>query len=215
MAEDESAAKTARRECREEIGVELPSIELVGRVWMTPSTTTERVHLFLGDYRASDKVTKGGVAEGELENLDVREEARSDLWAALERGEITDATLHVASGAPAQTSRTDGDLRQDLPRQSIHPIPNGSVTSCLNGVRLDLTVDGTFVSLCSSNLPQSPAMIVLRPLCLLGIHIPDVPKTRHVGTDYVSECRGCGKRLIKKRMSKRWVVMRTSAKRRK
>ena len=95
VAEDESAAETARRECREEIGVELRAMEAVGSVWMTPSTSTERVDLFLGEYGPGDRVGEGGGAEGELEDLAIREVPLAALWSAAERGDLTDAKLFM------------------------------------------------------------------------------------------------------------------------
>lgn len=95
VAEDESPADTARRECLEEIGVTLRTLEHVGRVWMTPSTTTERVHLFLGEYRAEDCVSSGGGAEGEVEDLHIHEEKISALWASAQGGTLTDGKLFM------------------------------------------------------------------------------------------------------------------------
>lgn len=95
VSEDESPAETARRECREEIGVELQAVDHVGHVWITPSSTTERVHLFLGEYRREDRREIGGGADGELEDLEIREEALADLWGAAVRGEMTDAKLFM------------------------------------------------------------------------------------------------------------------------
>lgn len=95
VAEDESAAETARRECREEIGVELRTVEPVGKVWMTPSTTTERVHLFLGEYRAEDRTGEGGGAEDELEDLATEEVPLASLALAADRGDLMDAKLFM------------------------------------------------------------------------------------------------------------------------
>ena len=93
--ERESPEETARRECKEEIGVELGRVERVGTVWMTPSSSTERVDLFLGEYRASSRVEEGGGAEGELEDLDIREEPLVGLWSALAASTMTDAKLFM------------------------------------------------------------------------------------------------------------------------
>jgi hypothetical protein len=62
---------------------------------MTPSSSTERVDLFLGEYRAGSKVAEGGGAQGELEDLDIREEPLARLWSALEAGALTDAKLFM------------------------------------------------------------------------------------------------------------------------
>jgi len=93
VAEDESAADTARREAEEEVGVRLREVEKVGLAWMTPSSSTECVHLFLAEYAQGDRVSEGGGAPDENEQLDVREEALSALWAEVESGATTDAKL--------------------------------------------------------------------------------------------------------------------------
>lgn len=95
VAEEESAEETARHECKEQAGIELRSVEAVGRVWMTPSITTERVHLFLGEYGPDDRVQEGGSAEGEVESFEVREEPLSRLWASAHGGKMTDAKLFM------------------------------------------------------------------------------------------------------------------------
>lgn len=95
VAEDESRADTARREALEEVGVNLTSMEPVGRVWVTPASTTERVDLFLAEYCSRDRVSGGGGAEGENEDIDVREEPLAELWSAIDRGEMTDAKLYM------------------------------------------------------------------------------------------------------------------------
>lgn len=89
----EAREETARREAAEEIGVRLRELEPVGRVWMTPASTTERVDLFLAEYAPSDRTDKGGGADGEIEDIDVREEPLAELWDAAARGEMQDAKL--------------------------------------------------------------------------------------------------------------------------
>ena len=91
--EEDDRVATARREAMEEAGVRLLDLERVGRVWMTPASTTERVDLFLAEYGESDRVGEGGGADDENEDIDVREESLVALWAAIERGEMTDAKL--------------------------------------------------------------------------------------------------------------------------
>lgn len=95
VAEDESRADTARREALEEVGVRLSELHPVGRVWMTPASTTERVDLFLAEYSRADRVSDGGGAEDENEDIEVREEPLAALWAAAERGEMSDAKLFM------------------------------------------------------------------------------------------------------------------------
>ena len=93
VGEDDSAADTARREAQEEVGVRLGRVDRVGLVWMTPASTTERVHLFLAEYSQADRVSEGGGAEDENERIDVREESLAALWDHAESGAMTDAKL--------------------------------------------------------------------------------------------------------------------------
>jgi nudix-type nucleoside diphosphatase (YffH/AdpP family) len=91
VAEAGDVEACARQEALEEAGVRVGDVEFIGQVWMTPSSTTERVHLFLGAYSEADRVAAGGGLAEEDEHLDVREVALADLWAAVERGEMADA----------------------------------------------------------------------------------------------------------------------------
>lgn len=84
-------AACARRELLEEAGLEVDTLEPVGQVWITPSTSTERVHLFLAAYSPRDRVAQGGGLAEEGEDIRVEEIAIADLWARTERGEMTDA----------------------------------------------------------------------------------------------------------------------------
>lgn len=93
VTEGEDPVDTARREAWEEAGLRLGVLEPVATVWMTPSSTTERVSLFLAAYTAADRTGAGGGAAGENEVVETREESLADLWAAIERGEMTDAKL--------------------------------------------------------------------------------------------------------------------------
>ncbi len=55
MLEDSSPEECARREALEEGGLKLTQLEHVGRVWPTPSTSTERVDLYLAPFAAGDR----------------------------------------------------------------------------------------------------------------------------------------------------------------
>ena len=95
VSDTESAAETARREALEEAGVRLHAVEAVGRVWMTPSTSTERVHLFLGEYCAGDRVAAGGGLAEEQEHVEVHEVPLAELWDQVVGGEIADAKTYM------------------------------------------------------------------------------------------------------------------------
>ena len=78
-------------EALEEGGVALSRLEPVVHVWSMPSISTERLHLFLAPFRASDVVGEGGGAEGEQEHIAVHEHALDALAALAGRGAIQDA----------------------------------------------------------------------------------------------------------------------------
>ncbi len=95
VTESEAPIDTARREAFEETGLALRSVEAVAQVWMTPSSTTERVHLFLAEYRSEDRIGAGGGAADEIETIDAREEPLADLWDEAVSGRVGDAKLFM------------------------------------------------------------------------------------------------------------------------
>ena len=65
IVEEADPAETARREAREEAGLELGAIEPVGEGWTMPGISTERMHLYLATYRDRAREGRGGVDEDE------------------------------------------------------------------------------------------------------------------------------------------------------
>lgn len=92
---EECPTHAALREAQEELGLQLRNIEVVGRVWVTPSSTSEKAFLFLGEYEPADRTGSGGGAAGEQENLVIREEPLRELWAAAQGPELMDAKLFM------------------------------------------------------------------------------------------------------------------------
>jgi nudix-type nucleoside diphosphatase (YffH/AdpP family) len=84
------AAACARREAKEEAGVAVRELEHVGRVWMTPASSTERVDCFLAAYCDADRVSAGGGLEEEQEEIRVREVPLGALWRMTQAGELAD-----------------------------------------------------------------------------------------------------------------------------
>ena len=91
--EGETAEAAARREAMEEAGVRLGQLEVVGEVWTSPGISTERMSLYLAAYSAADRVSAGGGAEGEHENITVLERPLAELGAELETARIGDMKL--------------------------------------------------------------------------------------------------------------------------
>ena len=65
--EGEDSEDCARREALEEAGVRLEALEPLGRIWMMPSLSTERIDYYLGAYSQASRIAAGGglAAEGE------------------------------------------------------------------------------------------------------------------------------------------------------
>lgn len=84
--EGDSPETCARKEAMEEAGVKLGELEAVGRAWSSPGTSSERISLFLAAYARTDRRGEGGGAEGEHENIIVREAPLTELWAELRAG---------------------------------------------------------------------------------------------------------------------------------
>jgi nudix-type nucleoside diphosphatase (YffH/AdpP family) len=93
MIGDEDAETAARREAYEELGVQLKSLEFVGRVWSSPGVSTERHSLFLAPYTEADRVSAGGGVPGEHEGITVLERPLRELAADADQGRVTDAKL--------------------------------------------------------------------------------------------------------------------------
>jgi 8-oxo-dGTP pyrophosphatase MutT (NUDIX family) len=91
VIDDDDAAQTARREAFEEAGVELLGVEKVATVWVNPSTSTERVHLYLAQYSLRRRVAEGGGLTEENEEVRVQETSLDELWSALTCGGLVDA----------------------------------------------------------------------------------------------------------------------------
>jgi nudix-type nucleoside diphosphatase (YffH/AdpP family) len=89
--DEDDAAACARREAREEAGVEIGELEHVARLWATPASSTERVDYFLAAYGRGDRVDEGGGLEEEQEDVRVREVSLATLWRMAQAGELRDA----------------------------------------------------------------------------------------------------------------------------
>ena len=95
MVEREDVEAAARREAKEELGVNLSSLELVTQVWSSPGVSTERQSLFLAPYNTADRKSPGGGAAGEHEGITIIERPLADLAAAVDQRWIADAKLVI------------------------------------------------------------------------------------------------------------------------
>jgi len=88
----EAPEACARREALEETGLQLGSLEPLGRYWSTPGSSTERSWLFLAPYGEGDRVGAGGGADAD-EEVEVQEVPLARLAEAAGTGELQDLKL--------------------------------------------------------------------------------------------------------------------------
>lgn len=80
-----------KRETEEETGYRITKVEKVFEVYMSPGSVTEILYFFTGEYTSDMKVSEGGGAEGESENITVLELDFDEAYAMIKTGEIKDA----------------------------------------------------------------------------------------------------------------------------
>ncbi|OYX85370.1 MAG: GDP-mannose pyrophosphatase NudK [Flavobacteriales bacterium 32-34-25] len=79
------------RETEEETGYRISKVKKIMETYMSPGAITEILHLFIGEYDASMKVSEGGGLDHEQENIEVLEMSFDQAYAMIETGELKDA----------------------------------------------------------------------------------------------------------------------------
>jgi nudix-type nucleoside diphosphatase (YffH/AdpP family) len=80
-----------KKETEEETGYKLERVQKVFESFMSPGSVTEILYFFIGSYEEKMKVSDGGGAETETENIDVLELTFDKALAMMASGEIKDA----------------------------------------------------------------------------------------------------------------------------
>ncbi|MCG7505196.1 NUDIX domain-containing protein [Mesorhizobium retamae] len=80
-----------RKEAEEELGYRLNSVKLLLTPYMSPGSVTERLWLFAARYSPADRISEGGGAPEEGEDIEVLEMPVDDAIAAISDGRIIDA----------------------------------------------------------------------------------------------------------------------------
>ncbi|MEO1486373.1 MAG: GDP-mannose pyrophosphatase NudK [Bacteroidota bacterium] len=91
ILEKGNAEETIRMEVEEETGYSITEVEKVFESYMSPGSVTEILYFFLGEYEDDMKVSEGGGAEDETENIEVLELSFIDALEMVKTGEIKDA----------------------------------------------------------------------------------------------------------------------------
>lgn len=90
LLDEDDPAACARREAEEEAGLALRELEPAGSCWALPGISTERLHLYLAPYGASDRTSAGGGLAAENEHIAVHELPLRELAAMADDGRLVD-----------------------------------------------------------------------------------------------------------------------------
>ena len=89
---DENDPKTAIiKEIEEETGYRIKNVEKIFESYMSPGSVTEILYFFIASYTDDQKVSEGGGAEDETENIEVLEYDFQQALRLVTTGEIKDA----------------------------------------------------------------------------------------------------------------------------
>lgn len=91
MLDDQDPLICIQKEVEEETGFRVEQIEKIFEAYMSPGAVTEILHFFIASYDDSMKITKGGGAEDETENIEVLEMPMTEAIKMIQQGEIKDA----------------------------------------------------------------------------------------------------------------------------
>ncbi|WP_108423062.1 GDP-mannose pyrophosphatase NudK [Flagellimonas amoyensis] len=91
LLEKGNAEQTIKMEVEEETGYKIDKVKKVFEAYMSPGSVTEILYFFIGEYEAAMKVSEGGGAEDETENIEVLEIGFDEALQMVKTGEIKDA----------------------------------------------------------------------------------------------------------------------------
>jgi nudix-type nucleoside diphosphatase (YffH/AdpP family) len=91
LLEKGNAEETIKMEVEEETGYKIDQVKKVFEAYMSPGSVTEILYFFIGQYEDAMKVSEGGGAEDETENIEVLEMDFHEALRMMETGEIKDA----------------------------------------------------------------------------------------------------------------------------
>ena len=90
LLDNENAEDCIKRETEEETGYKISKVRKIFEAYMSPGSVTEILHFFIAEYRNDMKVSEGGGAEDEEENIEVLEIQIDDALAMIDSGDIKD-----------------------------------------------------------------------------------------------------------------------------
>jgi GDP-mannose pyrophosphatase NudK len=91
LLDEDNPEDCIRRETEEETGYQIRSVQKIFEAYMSPGSVTEMLYFFVAEYDDEMKVSEGGGAEAEQENIEVMEIPFQEAVAMIGNGEIKDA----------------------------------------------------------------------------------------------------------------------------
>lgn len=91
LLDNASPEARIRAEAEEETGYFVQNVEKVFEAYMSPGSVTEKLHFFVGEYQASDRLNEGGGVVAEGDDLEVLELPLAQALQAVRQGTIVDA----------------------------------------------------------------------------------------------------------------------------
>lgn len=96
LDKNETPEECIRREVIEEIGYQVERLIPISTFFTTPGGSSERIFLYYAEVTNSDRISHGGGAETEHEDIQIVKLSLPDLWKALDSGKIMDAKTLIA-----------------------------------------------------------------------------------------------------------------------
>ncbi|MEP7000380.1 MAG: NUDIX domain-containing protein [bacterium] len=90
LFDGDDAESCIRREAEEETGFRIRQPKKLFAAYMSPGSVTEKLHFFAAEYEAEDRVTEGGGAAHEGEDIEVIELSLDDAMGMIRSGAIED-----------------------------------------------------------------------------------------------------------------------------
>jgi nudix-type nucleoside diphosphatase (YffH/AdpP family) len=91
LLDKENPEDCIRRETEEETGYKISDVKKIFELYMSPGSVTEILYFFVAEYSKDMKVTEGGGAENEHENIEVLEMPFDEAVRMMNDGRIRDA----------------------------------------------------------------------------------------------------------------------------
>lgn len=91
LLDDDNPEDCIRRETEEETGYKISAVQKIFEAYMSPGSVTEILHFFIAAYTKEMKLSAGGGAQHEEENIEVLEIPIEEAMQMIDSGEIRDA----------------------------------------------------------------------------------------------------------------------------